>query len=99
MKPDANDVVPADFECETSILLGVHPKTLSGSAVHWHISEKELMVMVFGVIKFGKLISEVIARWTLTADQSNWKFNQKGQLIAPVPKFVLLLTQKLRLGC
>ena len=34
MKPDANDVVPADFECKTGILLGVHPKTLSGSAVH-----------------------------------------------------------------
>ena len=98
LKPDANDVVPADFECETSILLGVHPKTLSGSAVHWHISEKELMVMVFGVIKFGKLISEVIARWTLTADQSNWKFNQRGQLITPVPKICFASDSKAALG-
>ena len=71
MKADAIDVVPADFKCETIILLGVHPKTLSGSAVHWHISENELTVMVFGVIKFGKLISEVIARWTLTDDKTN----------------------------
>ena len=98
MKANANDVVPADFECETSILLGVHPKTLSGSAVHWHISEKELMVMVFGVIKFGKLISEVIARWTLTADQSDWKFNQKGQLIAPIPKICFASDSKAALG-
>jgi hypothetical protein len=96
--PDANDVVPADFECETISLLGVHPKTLSGSAMHWHISEEELMVMVFGVIKFGKLISEVIARWTLTVDQSNWKFNQKGQLIAPVPKNCFASDSKAALG-
>ena len=96
--PDANDVVPADFECETISLLGVHPKTLSGSAVHWPISEKELMVMVFGVIKFGKLISEVIARWTLTADRRNWKFNQKGQLIAPVQKTCFASDSKAALG-
>ena len=98
MTPDANDVVPADFECETSILLGVHPKTLSDSAVHWYISEKELVVMVFGVIKFGKLISEVIARWTLTADQTNWKFNQKCQLIALVPKICFASDSKAALG-
>ena len=54
--------------------------------------------MVFGVIKFDKLISEVIARWTLTADQSNWKFNQKGQLIAPVPNICFASDSKAALG-
>ena len=68
MKPNADDVCPADFEEESSSLLGVHPKTLNVSALLWHISEKELMVMVYGVKKFGKLISEAVARWTLSAD-------------------------------
>ena len=98
MRPNANDVCPADFEAESSILLGVHPKTLSGSSLLWHISEKELMVMVYGVKKFGKLISEAVARWTLSADQSEWRFNKKGQLLVPVPKICFASDSKAALG-
>ena len=60
MRFGVDDVVAADFEAGSSILLGIYPKTLSGSSLHWHISEKERFVMVYGVGKFGKLISEVI---------------------------------------
>ena len=82
MKSDANDVDPSDFESATSILLGMRPKTLTGSALVWHISEKELMVMVYGVRVFGKLISECVARWALTADQTGWYYSPSGQLVA-----------------
>ena len=40
----------------------------------------------------------MIARWTLTADQTNWKFNQKGQLIAPVTKNCFASDSKAALG-
>ena len=45
--------------------------------------------MVYGVGQFGKLISEVVARWSLSVDQSVWRFNKKDQLVCPVPKFCL----------
>ena len=98
MRSGADDVVAADFEAESSILLGIHPKTLSGSSLHWHISEKELFVMVYGVGKFGKLISEVVARWSLSADQSDWRFNKKGQLVCAVPKICFASDSKAALG-
>ena len=98
MRSGADDVVAADFEAESSILLGIHPKTLSGSSLHWHISEKEPFVMVCGVGKFGKLISEVVARWSLSADQSDWRFDKKGQLVCPVPKICFASDSKAALG-
>ena len=54
--------------------------------------------MVYGVGKFGKLISEVVARWSLSADQSDWKFNKKGQLVCPVPKICFASDSKAALG-
>ena len=82
LRSGADDVVAADFEADSSILLGIHPKTLSGSSLHWHISEKELLVMVYGVGKFGRLISEVVPRWSLSADQSDWRFNKKVNCVS-----------------
>ena len=100
LRSGADDVVAADFEADSSILLGIHPETLSGSSLHWHISEKELFVMVYGVGKFGKSISEVVARWSLQlgADQSDWRFNKKGQLVCPVPKICFASDSKAELG-
>ena len=99
LRSGADDVVAAAFEAESSILLGIHPKTLSGSSLHWHISEKELFVMVYGVGKFGKLISEVVARWSLSADQSDWKFNKKVNWCVQFQKFALLLIPRPRWTC
>ena len=43
MRAGADDVDADDFEADSSILLGIHPKTLSGSSLHWHISEKSCL--------------------------------------------------------
>ena len=85
-REDANDVLSGDFELDSSVLLGMHPKTLVGSAVHWHISEKELFVMVYGVVRFGKLITEVVSRWALQQDQTGWSYLENGQLVVTIAK-------------
>ena len=54
--------------------------------------------MVYGVEKFGKLISEVVARWSLSADQSDWKFDKKNQLACPVPKICVASDSKAAFG-
>lgn len=97
-KNDANDVDPSDFESATSVLLGMRPKTLTGSALVWHISEKELMVMVYGVRVFGKLVSECVARWALTADQSAWYYSGTGQLVATEAKVCFASDSNAALG-
>ena len=97
---DANDVCCADFEHEDpnfAILLSIRPKTLNESARQWHISEKELLCMVYGVEKYGKLINEVVARWALTADQSKWQWHC-GQLVPQTAKICFASDSSSALG-
>ena len=55
--------------------------------------------MGYGVGKFGKLISEVVDRWSLmSAEQSDWKFSKKGQLVCPIPKKCFASESKAALG-
>lgn len=83
---DANDVCCADFEEEgRAILLGIRPKSLGKSSRRWHISEKELFSMVYGVRMYGALITECVAKWALKQDQSEWYFSC-GQLVPHIAK-------------
>ena len=70
---DANDVCCADFEEEgRAILLGTRPKSLGKSSRRWHISEKGLFSMVYGVRMYGALITKCVTKWALKQDQSKW---------------------------
>ena len=80
-KNDANDITCEDFEHEDpnhAVLLGIRPKSLNKSAAKWHISEKGLLCMVYGVEKFayrvcfqmgseGRQIEVDMALWSIGA--------------------------------
>lgn len=87
-KNDANEVACEDFEHEDpnlAVLLGIRPKSLNKSATKRHISETELLCMVYGVKKFDKLRTECASRWALKADKSKWTWHC-GQLVPDVAK-------------
>jgi len=99
-KNDANDVTCEDFEHEDpnhAVLLGIRPKSLNKSATKWHISEKELLCMVYGVEKFGKLLTECASRWALKADKSKWTWHC-GQLVPDVAKICFASDSSSALG-
>ena len=68
-------------------LLNLHPKSLNKSQQRWHISERELYAMVYGVRKFGQFMGSMVAKWAVTSNKEEWTWN-RGQLVVPTPKIV-----------
>ena len=101
---DANDIRPKDFYEDSTVLLGMHPKTLNKAQQRWHISEKELLAIVYAIERFGEFIDRVIASWFLAQDQTKCQWI-RGQLIPDVPKIAICsdsssaLGMLLRLSC
>ena len=82
----------------------MHPKTLNKAQQRWHISEKELLAIVYAIERFGEFIDRVIASWFLAQDQTKCQWI-RGQLIPDVPKIAICsdsssaLGMLLRLSC
>ena len=79
------------------VLLGIRPKSLNKSATKWRISEKELLCMVYGVEKFGKLLTECASRWALKSDKSKWTWHC-GRLVPDVAKICFASDSSSALG-
>ena len=94
---DANDVTPEDFYGADARLLGMHPKSLNSSQQNWHISEKELLAIVYAIQRFGEMIDRVVSAWFLTQNPDECKW-VRGQLIPPVAKIAICSDSKAALG-
>jgi hypothetical protein len=87
-KGDARQVEVMDLMQDgMAQLLNLHPKSLNKSQQRWHISEKELYAMVYGVRKFGQFVSTMVAKWAITSNKKEWTW-LRGQLTVPTPKVV-----------